>query len=57
MKAKYINKLMNKYAICPNCGSITIEFENNKLKSGVMITDDMFKRVCKCGFNKTIIKK
>ena len=47
MNAAKTMKLLRKYAKCPKCGS---ELLGNG-KGSLEVTDDTFKRTCKCGWN------
>lgn len=44
-----VNKLLNKYAICPQCGSDHIR-KTDKIRIG----DKTFHRSCGCGFSITV---
>jgi transcription elongation factor Elf1 len=40
-------KLMEKYTVCPECGNEAIGNGEGTLE----VTDDTFKRTCKCGWS------
>ena len=44
-----VNKLLNKYAVCPQCGS-----EQITKKDSIRIGDKTFSRSCGCGFSITV---
>lgn len=47
MKFKQVNKLLNKYAVCPKCGCDTLGNGDGTL----VVEDTTFERTCKCGFS------
>lgn len=50
MKIKEFIALMEKYRKCPNCGNTAI----GNGQGGIIIEDETFTRICKCGFKITV---